>query len=452
MPLKTLVFYLCIRYNEMNICNQRRTILNGGEDIMNQEQINNKVNEYLEMYTKLWAFSGSIAAIRNGKILFKKAYGYANIEHKVKNTSETKYRIWSITKQFTAAAILILEERGLLKVEDSLKKYFPDWNELNSEITIHHLLTHTSGIFNYSSIPESHITFQRMHHEKSDLIKMFINKPLDFEPGTQWNYSNTGYYLLGILIEKLSGDTYSQFLTENIFRPLEMFNTGVDDDNKIVENKASGYYLNDNDLIHCNYINMDLIFSSGSMYSTVEDLLIWDQALNNDKLLSRKSIEKMNTQYKNNYGYGVAIDMNNNRKIVHHNGGCEGFLAEIHRYVDDDFAVVVLSNYGFTAVNKLCKDIAAIAFGEKYEVPLKPPVFSLSHEILESYLGLYEEDNFRLELKKEKEDISLVIDDEYILPVYPINENVFHHKWIDEEYDLTKDENGQLYLWGIKKK
>lgn len=419
---------------------------------MKHEDIENKINEYLESYTKLWAFSGSIAAIKRGKILFKKAYGYASIEHKVKNDIETKYRIWSITKQFTATAILILEERGLLKVNDSLKKYFPNWSELNNQVTIHHLLTHTSGIFNYSTIHKSHQTFQRIQHEKPDLIKMFISKPLDFEPGTQWNYSNTGYYILGMLIEELSGKNYSQFLSENIFLPLGMLNTGVDDDRKIVQNKASGYYLNGNDLIHCNYINMNLILSSGAMYSTVEDLLIWDQALNNDKLLSRKSIKKMNTQYKNNYGYGVSINMNGDKRVVHHNGGCEGFLSEIHRYVDNDFAVVVLSNYGFTAVNKLCKDIASIAFGEKYDMPAKPSVFPLSPEILNSYLGLYEDKDLKLELKQEKEGVYLIINDEYTFPVYPISENVLHHTWIDEQYTLTKDDNGELYLWGIKKK
>ena len=419
---------------------------------MKEGYIGDEIDKYVELYTKLWAFSGSIAATKNGKIIFNKAYGYANIEHKVKNTIETKYRIWSITKQFTAAAILILEERGLLKVEDSLKNYFPNWSELNNQITIHHLLTHTSGIFNYSNMEKSHQTFQRVQHEKSDLIKMFISKSLDFEPGTQWNYSNTGYYILGMLIEELSGQKYSQFLSGNIFLPLGMLNTGVDDDKKIVENKASGYYLNGNDLIHCNYINMNLMLSSGGMYSTVEDLLIWDKALNNDKLLSRKSIEKMNTQYKNNYGYGVGIHMNGDKRVVHHSGACEGFLSEIHRYVDNDFAVVVLSNYGFTAVNKLCKDIAAITFGDKYNMPTKPPVFPISVDLLDKYLGIYEDDGDKIEFKKENDNLFLILDDEYTLPVYPISEDSLHHTWIDEEYTFTKDDDGQLYLWGNKKK
>jgi CubicO group peptidase (beta-lactamase class C family) len=419
---------------------------------MNEKDVKDIINEYLEIYTKLWSFSGSIAAIKNGEILFNKSYGYANIEHKVINEKKTKYKIWSITKQFTATAILILEERGFLRVEDSLKKYFPELVELSPQITIHHLLTHTSGIYNYSNLPESHENFQRIPHKKSDLIKMFASKQLDFEPGTQWNYSNSGYYLLGMLIEKLSAMSYSEFLTENIFLPLGMFDTGIDDERKIIENKASGYYLNGNDLIHCNYINMNLMLSSGGMYSTTEDLLIWNEALNSDKLLSAKSIEKMNTPYKNEYGYGVSINMNGNRRVIHHNGGCEGFLAEIHRYVDDDFAVVVLSNYGFTAVNKLCKVIASIVFGEDYEMPVKPEAFPLSDHTLEGYLGVYEEAGFKLELKKETDGLFITIDDEYILPVYPVNENTLHHTWIDEEYTFTKNDDGQLFLWGIMKK
>jgi CubicO group peptidase (beta-lactamase class C family) len=419
---------------------------------MQTKDIKEQINDYLDLYTKSYAFSGAIAAIKDGEILFEQAYGYASIEHHVENTVNTKYRIWSITKQFTAAAILILEERGLLRVEDSMRKHFPEWVDLNSGITIHHLLTHTSGVFNYANLPNSHKTFYRMDHKKSDLIKMFTSTPLDFEPGTEWNYTNSGYYLLGMLIEKLSGETYSEFLNHNIFTPLGMNNTGVDDEKKIIENKATGYYLNGNELTNCLYVNMNLILSSGAMYSTIGDLIIWDQALNNNKLLGQRSIEKMNTQFKNNYGYGVSINMNGNRRVVHHNGGCEGFLTEIHRYVDDDFAVVVLSNYGFTAVNKLCKVIAAIAFGENVEMPMKHEAYPLSSDVLESYLGVYEDIGTKLELKKAKEDILLIIDDEYVLPVYPISENVLHHTWIDEEYTFTKDDEGQLYLWGIKKK
>jgi CubicO group peptidase (beta-lactamase class C family) len=418
---------------------------------MNYTTVKEKINQYMEEYTKLWAFSGSIIAIKDGQIIFKNSYGYANIEHKVPNTTRTKYRLWSITKQFTAAAILMLEERGLLNLNDSVNMHLPECTSLDERITIHHLLTHTSGIANYSNFPSS-ADFHKVRHDRPELVKLLMSTPLDFEPGTQWNYSNSGYYLLGVLIERLSGKNYSELLVENIFKPLGMMDTGVDDNRTIVENKASGYYLNGNNLIHCDYTNMNLIYSSGSIYSTVEDLILWDKALNSGKLLSNESIEKMNTPYKNDYGYGVGIHMNNGKRVVHHGGGHEGFLTEIHRYIDDDFAVVVLSNYGFTAVNKLCKVIASISFGEDYEKSNKPEQFPIDKDVLEGYIGIYETEDIKLEVKMKGDEVIFTIDDEYWLPMYPTAENIFHHRWIDEEYSFTKDEEGSLYFWGIKKK
>ena len=381
-------------------------------------------------------------------MVFKNAYGYANIEHKVENTVETKYRLYSVTKQFTAVAVLMLEERGLLKVEDPVKKYFPDWEELDSRITIHQLLNHTSGLVNYMATAD----FDQKKIEKQDFIKKYIGQPLDFEPGTQYNYSNTGYSLLGMLIEVLSGINYGQFLSKNIFLPLGMLNSGMINNQTIVEGMASGYYINRNEIIHCAYADVDTHRAEGGMYSTVLDVLKWDQSLKNGVLISKQSIEKMETVYKDNYGYGVEINMHGDKKMIHHNGGYTGFLPALYRYVDHDFAVVVLSNYGFAASDKLCMEIAKISFGEKYDMPVKPPVFPLSPEILESYLGVYGEEGDTLELKKEGEDICLIIDDEFVFPVYPISENVLHHTCIDEAYPVIKDDDGQLSIWDSKKR
>lgn len=414
--------------------------------------ISNRISEYMTMYTDLWAFSGSVAAVKEGDLLFCKAYGYANMEHKVSNTTKTKHRVWSLTKQFTAAAILIMEERGMLRVEDSVNFYFPECDNLDSRVTIHHLLTHTSGLFNYSNLPDSQKTFQRMSHNKADLLKMFSDMPLDFEPGTQFNYSNTGYFFLGMLIERLSGVSYHQFLMDNIFRPLEMYDTGVDDGKEVIENMATGYYLNGERLIHCNYIHIDLIWSSGAMYSTIEDLLVWDRALSSEGLLSGKSLEKMNTPYKSHYGYGVAVSDKGQKKLVHHDGGCEGFLAEIHRYVDNDVTIVILSNYGFTAVSKLCSVIASIVFDERVEMPTRPKPFPMSRELLDHYMGVYEGEGLKLELYDGTYGLTLRIDGEYELPVYPISDYTLHHTWIDEAYTFTKNTDGQTCLWGIKKK
>ncbi len=418
---------------------------------MTNEEIKLKIDEYMNRYVKTWAFSGAIMVIKEGEVVFKDGYGLANIEHNIPNTTETKFRLWSITKQFTAVAILMLEERGLISVNDSIRKYFPEYPEFDERITVHHLLTHTAGFFNYADIPYSHKKFYKLPYTSEELIGSFKDKPLDFEPGEGWNYSNSGYYLLGLIIERVSGKKYSQFLKENIFEPLAMRNTGVDDNKTLIQNSASGYYLNGDNLIHCEYIDMNTVFSSGGIYSTVEDMYLWDQALHNGKLINEASLEKMETPYKNDYGYGVNIDEKYNRKRVNHGGGCEGFLNELHRYTDDKVSIVVLSNYGFTAVWKISEVLAAIVFGQKYELPKRPEIFNLDPKVYESYMGVYEEPDIKLTVARDKEKMFFTIDDEYMLPFYPISETIFHHTWIDEQYEFGRNDNGKITLWGIEK-
>ena len=424
-----------------------------------KNNITNQMDEYMKKYTELWAFSGAIAAIKDGEVIFEKAYGYANVEHQVKNTLETKFRIYSITKQFTAVAILLLEERGLLKISDSVKKHFPDWNELDERITIHQLLTHTSGLPNYSGNESwNKNRGQNVIATRKDLIEFVNTKPLDFDPGTSWDYCNTGYFILEMLIEILSGISYTEFLISNIFLPIGMHDTGVVNDFKLVKNQASGYYLDGYDLSPCEYVNMNVISGSGGIYSAVGDMLLWDQALHGDGLLSRASIDKMNTIYKNengsgeDYGYGVEIIVDGDKKIVWHNGGYRGFYPALYRHIDDDFAIVILTNYQFTATDKLCRELAKVALGKEYEIPTKPPVFNLSPETIESYMGFYGDEDDSVEMFQVEDAFYLLENGKFRLPIYPINENTFHHTWIDEQYEVDKEEDGSLSIWGCKKK
>jgi len=421
-----------------------------------KKEINKQMIDYTKAYTDLWAFSGSIAAIKNGEIIFEQGFGYANVEHKVPNTSNTKFRIYSISKQFTAVAILLLEERGLLKVEDHVRKYFPDWTELDERITIHQLLTHTSGLINYSDDKDWNKTQgQNVMAKRDEKVNFFLSKPLDFEPGTSWNYCNTGYFILEVLIERLSEMSYPNFMKENIFGPLEMKDSGVYNDLHLIENKASGYYLNNYEIIPCEYVNMNNISASGGLYSTVLDMLKWDRALKSDELLTRKSIDKMNTDYQNNYGLGVEVNTVDGKQVISHDGGYRGFLTKIDRHIEDDFAIVALSNYGFTNVWRICADFAKIALEREYEMPSKPAEFALSPELLESYLGFYDEgdeDDNPLEIAQTADGLNFVIGGKFNFPIYPISENTFHQKWIDEQYTVNRDEDGSLSIWGCKKR
>lgn len=418
---------------------------------MKDKELVSKINEYMDKYLELWDFSGSILVAKEGEVLFKKGYGYANIEHKVPNTPETKFRLWSITKQFTAAAILMLEEKGLIDVKDSIKKYFPEYPQFDERITIHHLLTHTSGIFNYSNLAEAHKKMLKLPLTHEEVIELFKDRPLEFNPGEKWDYSNSGYHLLGLIIENVSGKTYSEFLKENIFEPLGMKNSGIDDNKTILPNMATGYYLNDDRLIHCEYVDMNIVFSSGAMYSTVEDMYLWDQALSSEKLIKKETVDRMNTPYKDSYGYGVFVTDKYNRRNINHSGGCEGFLTELHRYVDDKVSIVVLSNYGFTAVWKLSEVIAAIAFNENYELPKKLEEYELNPSIFQEYMGVYEDCGCKLTVTKEGDKKFFIINDEYVIPFYPISDTKFFNTWIDEAYEFTKDEKGNLSFWGLPK-
>jgi len=404
-----------------------------------------EINNYFDEYAKMWAFSGSISAVKDGEVVFENSYGYSNIEHKIDNQSDTRYRIWSITKQFTAAAILLLEERGLLKVEDFINDYFD--SEFDSRITIHHLLNHTSGIFNYSDMEKSHEEFQRHEHTQSELLEMFSKKELDFEPGEGWNYSNSGYYVLGMLIERLSGMSYGAFLEENIFAPLNMRGTGVDDGKTLIENKATGYYLDKENLIHCNYINMELMLSSGAMYSTITDLQKWSSGLMNEKVISSASLKKMTTAYKGNYGYGLFINEGQGR--VSHGGGCEGFLTELHMYKEKGLSIAILSNYGFTAVYKLCEVLAAMIQGQDCEKLEKPK--EIANGLSDEYIGIYEEEDFKLEVIKTEVGYTLIMDNVTHLPSYATAENTLHHSWIDEDYTFEKDDKNEISIWGVAK-
>lgn len=245
--------------------------------------ISSKINEYLDMYTKFHQFSGAIVAVNSGEVIFNKSYGMSNIEHSAVNTSKTKYKIASLTKQITCMGIMILKERGLLNTDDRLKKFFPDYLDLDERITIHQLMTHTSGLCSDFSVVDPYLILGKRLYTHNEVLDLFKDLPLEFEPGEGWSYCYFGYYLLGVIIERISGMSYAEFLKDNIFKPLGMNNTGLDDYIEILPSKASGYNRVDEKLICCEIDTMSA-FSAGSLYSTVPDMLLWDEALYSEKL------------------------------------------------------------------------------------------------------------------------------------------------------------------------
>jgi CubicO group peptidase (beta-lactamase class C family) len=353
--------------------------------VSNQE-LNTRVDEYLNALVKQDRFSGAVLLARDGKVLLSKGYGMANFEDETPNTPQTKFRLGSITKQFTAMATLILQERGKLSVQDSVCKYVENCPQSWQPITIHNLLTHTSGIPNLTSFPD----FRKIKMFPSsplEGIAIFKDKPLEFAPGEKFNYSNSGYMLLGYIVEQAAGQAYADFLRENIFQPLGMKNTDYDVNSAIVKHRASGYTRSANGIANADYINMTLPFAAGGLYSTVEDLYLWDRAFYTEKLVSKKSLEAMNTPFKNGYGYGVGIGEQYGLKVIEHGGGIEGFSTDLARFPVENATVIVLSNIDSANTGGVAKHLGGILLSDKISMPT---VINVSPQVLQQYEGRYQ--------------------------------------------------------------
>jgi len=327
-------------------------------------------------------FTGAILVARGDTMLLNKAYGYANREWRTPNTVDTKFRIGSLTKQFTAAAVLRLQEQGKLRVGDRLKQYLPDIPASWDEITLHQLLSHTSGIPNYTAV-------KRVWTDPitpADMIGFLRDKPLDFAPGSDYRYSNSNYYLLGAVVEKVSGEKYEQYLRENIFGPAGMNDSGFDHALTVLDKRASGYNRQGpGDLENAGYIDTSVAFSAGGLYSTTADLFRWRKALFGGKVLSAASFQTMTTPVKHDYGYGIVIDQEQNHKRFSHSGAINGFDSFLAYYPDDDLTVVVLSNTK-TQATRMALLMAHVVHGDPVSLPNSVPI---AESVLQKYVGEY---------------------------------------------------------------
>jgi CubicO group peptidase (beta-lactamase class C family) len=353
------------------------------------QQITAKIDEYMNAAARVDSFSGSILVARDGKPLVNKGYGMANIELNVSNTPDTVFRLGSITKQFTAMAIMMLAERGKMNVNDPACKYLTDCPAAWQPITVKNLLTHTAGVPNYTSLPDFAKT-AALPATSAEMIGRFRDKPLDFAVGEKYAYSNSGYYLLGAIIERVSGKSYADFLQENIFMPLGMRQSGYDLSARIIKNRAAGYAKQGGEFINASYMDMTLPGAAGAVYSTTGDLLLWDQALNTEKLVSRKTLDEIFTPFKNNYGYGWSIGKQFDRQVIAHGGAIFGFATHITRFPADKVTVVVLSNVQGAPAGRIANDLAAIVFDAPYEIPKERKEIAVDPKVLEKYVGQYE--------------------------------------------------------------
>jgi CubicO group peptidase (beta-lactamase class C family) len=401
-----------------------------------------RMEEVIQSYMSEKKFMGCVLVARGSNVLLDKGYGFANLEWEIPNSPAAKFRLGSVTKQFTAASILLLQERGKLKVTDPVKKYMLDAPAAWDKITIFNLLTHSSGIPNFTSFPD-YASQEPFDTTPEKLVARFRDKPLEFQPGEKMSYSNSGYVLLGYLIEKISGESYEKFVQENIFTPLGMKDSGYDSNSAIIPHRAAGYVPGPTGPTNAGFINMTVPLSAGALYSTTEDLLRWEQGLFGGKLLSSSSLQEMTTPFKNDYAFGLQVHTVNGRKAIDHGGGIEGFNTTLAYYPDDKLTVIVLGNLNGSAPQEIGSKLAAVAHGEKVVMPSERKEVPVDPKVFNGYVGRYElAPNFILTVTRENDHLFTQATGQPKLQIFPESVRDYFLKVIDAQITFVTDSNG----------
>ena len=391
-----------------------------------------QIDEYVKTYVKNGDFSGNILIAKDNKILFNQSYGKASYELNVPMQKNYKFRIASVSKTFTAAAIVLLNKNGMLSYSDKLSKYIPDFIQADS-ITIQELLLHQSGIADID-----YDTYALDNLSLKEIINSIKNKPLYFKPGTQSRYSNSGYLILAEIIEKVSGMNYNQFLNKYIFEKLGMTNTGIDYKGKIIANKATGYSIGTgaNGIASASWYDINLETGSGSLYSTTYDLLKWLQAIKNKSLFDITSLPYP-------FGWGKR-DYFKNRNSIEQSGFLNGYSSYIGLYPSENLFIIALSNISSNFNEQSGRDLAAIYFKEKYNLPeVRKNITQINLDI---YTGAYSWPGYKNFLIEKKGDAIYwrFTDEKTGSPLSPVSEDTFLLRLTNNKIIFKKDEKGKI--------
>ena len=391
----------------------------------------------------------AVIVVKDGETLFRKGYGKADLELGIPVDPDMVFRLGSITKQFTAVAILMLEEQGKLSVKDDITRYLPDYPTHGQNITIEHLLTHTSGIKSYTSMPEW-FPLWRKDMSLQELIDIFKDQPADFAPGEKWSYNNSGYILLGAIIEKVAGETYEDFIQKHIFEPLGMKHSHYGSASRIIQRRIPGYSKGAKGYENAAYLSMTQPYAAGSLLSSVDDLALWDAALSSEKLLKNENLEKafvpyvLNNGKSTGYGYGWGISEYEGYRLVEHGGGINGFTTYALRIPGEKLFVAVLTNRDTGEPNPetFAFKIAALAIGKPYQESV---AISLESSLTDALTGVYE--------NEEQETVFITKDENKIMyqrsggqktEIFPASEKEFFLKDSFTRVVFLKDDAGSV--------
>lgn len=404
-----------------------------------------KLEEVMDVYTKQYKFSGSALIIHNGVVLLNKGYGYRDAAKKIPNDANTIFQLGSITKQFTSTVILKLQEEKKLNVKDKLSKYFPTYPKADS-ITIENLLTHTSGIYSYTSDEKFMNEEVDKPANREKMMALFKDKPLEFSPGTKWNYSNSAYSLLGYIIEDVSKMPYEQAVRKYIFNKTGMKHSGFDFTHLSDPNKATGYLsIDPNTAKPSRIVDSSVSYSAGAIYSTTGDLVKWFTAMQKNNIISASSKAKAFTPFMNNYGYGWTVDTIAGEKTIGHSGGIFGFTTNMVSVFDDTTTVILLSNMNSPHLRNMTQNIYSILYNKPYELPKERVAITLPDEIMKQYAGIYElRPDLIVHVKFEDGKLIGEPEGQGPLQLHPEKKDFFFLKEVDAQIKFNRNEKDEV--------
>lgn len=406
-----------------------------------------KADAVVKSYVRDGIFRGAVLVAKDGQVLFERGYGNANDEWQIPNTVDTRFRLGSITKQFTAAAILKLIEQGKVSLDDPMKKFYPEAPAAWDAITIRHLLNHTSGIPSYTGLPGFMQKRARERMTPIEIVNLSKDLPLEFQPGEKYAYNNTGYVFLGYVIEKVSGESYAAHVKRVLFDPLGMKNSGYDTADAIIPKRASGYTSRGQ---HAAYLDMSLPHAAGSLYSTAGDLLIWDQALHGGKVVSADSYRMMTTPGKGNYGFGLVM-MKGKRESIGHGGGIFGFNTMLHRYPAEKITAVVLANMETPATGPMAIGLADLAAGDDVQPRAARVEVSVAPDKLDRLVGDFElRPGFVMTVFREGDKLMTRATGQGAIQIFPMSETKFFPKVVDAEIEFHLGGDGKPEALSLK--
>lgn len=392
-------------------------------------------------------YNGVVFVAKGGKVLLNKGYGFKDVKTGEKNTPATIFQIGSLTKQFTAEVILMLAKDKKLNLTDNIGKYFPGYPN-GQRINIAHLLSHTSGIYNYTSDSAFAEGLQFKAVTQEQMLALFRDKPIDFEPGSKFDYSNSNYILLGYIIEKVTGKKYEEVLAGYILKPAGMKNSGIDFAGLKDKNKAVGYDLVDQaQSVAAPVTHYTSSYSAGAMYTTVSDMYAWHKALQEYKFVPKDWQEKAYTPYHDRYGFGWMIDTIFEKRVLVHGGGISGFTSSIVRIQEDDVCIVMLENNGNPATDKnnMAIHILSLFYSDRFEMPVSKPPVNVDKKILESYVGNYAvSPAFSLSVSLDGSTMYIQGTGQPKLKVVAQNDHTFYSKVVEATIEFVKEKDGTI--------